>query len=103
MELIVNYLECCFVVGFVYIILARYSLTTKTSNEPALSSTLTRSAKFLSDLKKFLHKLNHQFKLADKFQNSVKAFEKSQKAEFKYLFYLVICNFQNNHTKLILK
>lgn len=79
-----HYLECAYSCGLIRIILARFSLTSKTANDATVSYVLT-SASYLNDLNKFLHKLNDQFKIIDKIQ----AMSKSA-AHFEYLFFLVI-------------
>lgn len=85
-DLMLSYLECCHTCGFVYIILARFSLTALLTNEdPIYRTKVSMSPARIEDANRFLSSLNNEFKLADKLKYLRKNFEKADLTKALFL------------------
>lgn len=77
-HLMLGFLECCHACGFLYIILARFSLTTLVNDEdPIYRTKLLTPPNRIEDANRFLTSLNSRFKLAQKLAYLRKNLEKA--------------------------
>lgn len=85
-DLMLSYLECCHACGFVYIILARFSLTALLTNEdPIYRTKVSMSPARIQDANRFLNSLNNEFKLAEKLKHLRKNFENADLTKALFL------------------
>jgi hypothetical protein len=81
-DLLVQYLDCFYVCGFLYLISYRFSITT--ISQSTSSSHITHASNTLTDLQDYLTDLNKKLNLKKRIKEQMKSSNKS----FKILFYL---------------